>query len=182
MHGLRVIVFGFPKKKPYNTSERRVRHLAFYQGINRLPYIWTLLLLLVLNQEKHYSACILDGIWCDFFLVPVRKTNTALLLLLSLWLWLWLVCCCCRGGCCCCRCRCDCGCGCCCGCGCNHNHSHNNNHNHNHNGNDNNNNRHNNNSTLTTATNHNDNNNSKVVLVFLTGTKENHTKSVQDAS
>ena len=58
VHGLRVIVFGFPKKN-LQYFERRVRHLAFFQGINRLPYI--LLLLLGLTQEKHYSACILDG-------------------------------------------------------------------------------------------------------------------------
>ena len=37
-HGLRDIVFGFPKKN-LQYPERRVRHLAFFQGINRLPYI-----------------------------------------------------------------------------------------------------------------------------------------------
>ena len=33
-----MIVFGFPKKN-LQYFERRVRHLAFFQGINRLPYI-----------------------------------------------------------------------------------------------------------------------------------------------
>ena len=45
VHGLRVIVFGFPKKN-LQYFERSVRHLAFLLG---------------LTQEKHYSACILDG-------------------------------------------------------------------------------------------------------------------------
>ena len=46
-----MVVFGFPKKN-LQYFERRVRHLAFFQGIN---------LLLGLTQEKHYSVCILDG-------------------------------------------------------------------------------------------------------------------------
>ena len=63
VHGLRVIVFGFPKKI-LQCFERRVRHLAFFQGINRLPYILDFASFAWfdrLTQEKHYSACILDG-------------------------------------------------------------------------------------------------------------------------
>ena len=64
VHGLRVIVFGFPKKN-LQYFERRVRHLAFFQGINRLPYILDFASF-GLTQEKHYSACVLDGFGVTF--------------------------------------------------------------------------------------------------------------------
>ena len=92
-----MIVFGFPKKN-LQYFERRVRHLAFFQGINRLPYI-------------------LDLLSTTSFAIGLATTRD--------------------------------------------------------------NNRHNNNSNTNHSHNHNDNNNSKVVSVFLTGTKKNHTKSVR---
>ena len=64
VHGLRVIVFGFPKKT-YNTSSEEYVTLRFSREIHRLPYILDFASF-GLTQEKHYSACVLDGFGVTF--------------------------------------------------------------------------------------------------------------------
>ena len=65
VHGLRVIVFGFPKKN-LQYFERRVRHLAFFQGINRLPYILDFASFAWFDPRETLFSLHLKRIWCDF--------------------------------------------------------------------------------------------------------------------
>ena len=65
VHGLRVIVFGFPKKN-LQYFERRVRHLAFFQGINRLPYILDFASFAWFDPRETLFSLHLGRIWCDF--------------------------------------------------------------------------------------------------------------------
>ena len=65
VHGLRVIVFGFPKKN-LQYFERRVRHLAFLQGINRLPYILDFACFAWFDPRETLFSLHLGRIWCDF--------------------------------------------------------------------------------------------------------------------
>ena len=65
VHGLRVIVSGFPKKN-LQYFERRVRHLAFFQGINRLPYILDFASFAWFDPRETLFSLHLGRIWCDF--------------------------------------------------------------------------------------------------------------------
>ena len=65
VHGLRVIVFGFPKQN-LQYFERRVRHLAFFQGINRLPYILDFASFAWFDPRETLFSLHLGRIWCDF--------------------------------------------------------------------------------------------------------------------
>ena len=65
VHGLRVIVFGFPKKN-LQYFERRVRHLAFFQGVNRLPYILDFASFAWFDPRETLFSLHLGRIWCDF--------------------------------------------------------------------------------------------------------------------
>ena len=65
VHGLRVIVFGFPKKN-LQYFERRVRHIAFFQGINCLPYILDFASFAWFDPRETLFSLHLGRIWCDF--------------------------------------------------------------------------------------------------------------------
>ena len=64
VHGLRVIVFGFPKKN-LQYFERRLRHLAFFQGINLLPYILDFASFAWFDPRETLFSLHLGRIWCD---------------------------------------------------------------------------------------------------------------------